>query len=136
MRSVDPTDRVKPGIMTGLRARLIDEAPVRGFHQGQRSCRPHQQAGHMCASDPTVDVQQVRRKSLPLGGHPHMSLSEETEQLPLNQRVQGSSPCAPTNIINNLFNVPQREQTTVSALCPNPRCRSEAAGHRCQPRQA
>ena len=41
MRSVDPTDRVKPGIMTGLRARLIDEAPVRGFHQGQRSCRPH-----------------------------------------------------------------------------------------------
>jgi hypothetical protein len=76
MRSVDPTDWVKPGIMTGLRARLIDEAPVRGFHQGQRSCRPHQQAGHMCASDPNVDVQQVRRRSLLLRGHPHMSLSE------------------------------------------------------------
>ena len=31
-----------------------------------------------------------------------LSLSEATEQLTLNQRVQGSGPCAPTNVFKHL----------------------------------
>ena len=46
-----------------------------------------QQAGHMCASDPTVDVQQVRRKSLLLGGHPHMPLSEASNLYAVLRRI-------------------------------------------------
>ena len=42
------------------------------------------------------------------------------EQLTLNQRVQGSSPCAPTNHFNDLAHRKPIEGLLVSALCPKP----------------
>ena len=36
----------------GIRARTFDWDPIRGSHQGQRSCGPHQQAGHMTCTRP------------------------------------------------------------------------------------
>ena len=41
------------------------------------------------------------------------------EQLTLNQRVQGSIPCAPTNDINNLAGRSTDPQKGVSAMCPH-----------------
>jgi hypothetical protein len=39
-------------MVNGPRYRKIDEASIRGTHQGQRSRRPRPKAGHMTASDP------------------------------------------------------------------------------------
>ncbi len=41
----------QPEIGSALRARGIDREPIRGLHQGQRSCVPHRQAGDMTAPD-------------------------------------------------------------------------------------
>ena len=41
----------------------------------------------------------------------------------LNQRVQGSSPCAPTNDINNLARRSTDQSKGVSAMCPHLHCR-------------
>jgi hypothetical protein len=37
----------------------------------------------------------------------------------LNQRVPGSSPGAPTNIINSFWHIGAELETIVSALCPH-----------------
>ena len=41
------------------------------------------------------------------------------EQMTLNQRVQGSSPCAPTNKINALETADLGLKKAVSAMCPH-----------------
>ena len=43
--------------------------------------------------------------ALPLYSRPGGRIAQVVEQLTLNQRVQGSSPCAPTNIFNDLAEI-------------------------------
>jgi hypothetical protein len=46
---------------------------------------------------------------------PSGRIAQLVEQLTLNQRVQGSSPCAPTNKINNLFAKTDQQKSDVSS---------------------
>ena len=52
VRSIDPRCETLRGTHWPPRGRLIVWNSRRGTHLGQRSMRPHQQAGHMDASDP------------------------------------------------------------------------------------
>ena len=47
-----------------------------------------------------------------------MGLINKRFLLTLNQRVQGSGPCAPTNQINDLIAVRQASKRVMSVLCP------------------
>src|SRR5216684_3516327 len=61
-------DRESPGNPTMLRHREYVRDPIRVTHLGQRSIRPHTQAGHMTAIDQTDSSCQT----LQTGGRPHM----------------------------------------------------------------
>jgi len=61
-------DRKSPGNPTMLRHREYVWDPIRVTHLGQRSIRPHTQAGHMTAIDQTRSSCQT----LQSGGRPHM----------------------------------------------------------------
>ena len=64
-----PEDRDTPLNPMGLQPRQDVWDPVRVIHLGQRSSRPHTQAGHMTAIDQT---RFSCTKSLQSGGRPHM----------------------------------------------------------------
>ena len=57
MRNGRAVDRENPLWVTGCRAREIDWDPISGLHQGQRSCVPRQQAGHMTCTRPQAERQ-------------------------------------------------------------------------------
>src|SRR6266852_3660970 len=61
-------DRESPGNPTMLRHREYVRDPIRVTHLGQRSIRPHTQAGHMTAIDQTHSS----CHTLQTGGRPHM----------------------------------------------------------------
>ena len=65
-----PEDRQNPQGVWALKARYSDWESISGCHQGQRSSRPHQQAGHMTASD---HAPITLRKTLPARDRPHMT---------------------------------------------------------------
>ena len=62
-------DRDTPLNPVGLQPRQDVWDPIRVTHLGQRSIRPHTQAGHMTAIDQT---RPSCSKSLQTGGRPHM----------------------------------------------------------------
>ena len=60
-KSVEPDGSREPEVVEGNpKSRQTDKDSIRGTHQSQRSCAPHQQAGHMTASDQTSS----RKKTL------------------------------------------------------------------------
>jgi len=69
MASGRAADRGDPGNSRRSSARSLDRDPISELHQGQRSCAPHQRAGHMTAPD---HVARTAAKTLARGGRPHM----------------------------------------------------------------
>jgi hypothetical protein len=51
---VEPGDWKNPLAVQRQQARYGDGNPIRGLHQGQRSCEPRKQAGYMTAPDQIV----------------------------------------------------------------------------------
>ena len=66
--SIDPRCETVRGTHWPKEGRVVVWSSRRGNHLGQRSKVPHQQAGHMDASDPI----RPSKKLLWHGGRPHM----------------------------------------------------------------
>src|SRR6478672_8084706 len=84
--SIDPRCETIRGTHWPKQGRVVVWSSRRGNHLGQRSKAPHQQAGHMDASDPI----RPSKKLLWHGGRPHMARGPSTYGSLLSQGRQGN----------------------------------------------
>jgi hypothetical protein len=70
MASGRAADREDPDNSRRNAARSLDRDPISELHQGQRSCAPHQRAGHMTAPD---HIAKAETKTFAGGDRPHMN---------------------------------------------------------------
>jgi hypothetical protein len=83
-RSVAPTELEKPGEVRSVKPEDLMRFQPANTHRGLRPWEPHEEAGHMTASDPSASA---RSFSLRAGGHPHMRLLVDRQ----HQRMLGGS---------------------------------------------
>src|SRR6476620_10134429 len=85
--SIDPRCETIRGTHWPKQGRVVVWSSRRGNHLGQRSKAPHQQAGHMDASDPI----RPSKKLLWHGGRPHMALANKIARIAWKLMTTGES---------------------------------------------
>jgi len=91
-RSGAPTELEKPGEVRGVKPEDLMRFQPANTHRGLRPNEPHEEAGHMTASNPPASTQSF---PLRVGGHPHMRLLVDGQDQRVLGRIDVETPRLP-----------------------------------------